>query len=312
MKAHEGSGVGTPPRARLAAVVLNYRSATDTLLAVYGLLRARRPPDVVYVVDNDGDDPCLGVLAPVLPRIRYLATGQNLGFPGGMNAGIRAALEDEADLVVLVNSDAVVAPDCLGTLEAALAHAPAVGIVAPLLIARANPDVVASAGLRFDARTGRMRHLAAGARRQPPANPLPQQVDAVSGCVMVVRAEVFRAIDLLDEAYFFSFEDLEFCLRARREGFECAVVPAAIACHEGGRSIGPQSPRRLYFAARNHLRLAAQAAPTGPLHGVLRALIIVVLTLAFAVRAPGASVLRRVEAVLRGVRDHVAGRYGPA
>ncbi len=312
MKAHEGSGVGAPPRARLAAIVLNYRSAADTLLAVYGLLRARRPPDVVYVVDNDADEPCLVMLAPVRSRITYIAPGRNLGFPGGMNEGIRAALEDDADLVVLVNSDAVVAPDCLGALEAALANEPALGVVAPLLLSRADPDLVASAGLRFDARTGRMRHLAAGARRQPPATHLPQPVDAVSGCVILVRTEVFRAIGLLDEAYFFSFEDLEFCLRARRAGFGCAVVPAAIACHEGGRSIGPESPRRLYFAARNHLRLAAQAAPTGPLHGALRALAVIALTLAFAVRAPGASVLRRVEAVLRGVRDHLAGRYGPA
>jgi hypothetical protein len=88
------------------------------------------------------------------------------------------------------------------------------------------------------------------------------------------------------------------------------VVPEALASHEGGRSIGATSPRRLYFATRNHLRLARRVAPAGPVHSFLRGVSIVILNLAHAVRTPGASLADRFRAVVRGTRDHLAGRYG--
>jgi len=72
-------------------------------------------------------------------------------------------------------------------------------------------------------------------------------VDGVSGCAMLIRGSVFESIGLFDEDYFYSFEDLDFCLKARRAGFATVVAGAATAYHEGGHSIGANSPRRLYF-----------------------------------------------------------------
>ena len=123
---------------------------------------------------------------------------------------------------------------------------------------------------------------------------------------MLIRREVFDAIGLLDEAYFFSFEDLDFCFRARHAGFETVLAGDATAYHEGGRSIGAD-PRRLYYAARNHLRFAARNDP----RSFLRPSSIVALNLAHAVWAHGGSLPGRLAAVARGTRDHLAGRYGP-
>jgi len=122
---------------------------------------------------------------------------------------------------------------------------------------------------------------------------------------MLIRREVLDAIGLLDEDFFYSFEEIDFCLRARRAGFSTVLDGGAVAYHEGGRSIGP-APLRLYFAARNHLLLAGRH--DGP--GTLRTLSIVALNLAHAVRARGSSLPARFGAVVRGVRDYVAGRVG--
>jgi hypothetical protein len=84
----------------------------------------------------------------------------------------------------------------------------------------------------------------------------------------------------------------------------------AQARHEGSRSIGADSPRRLYFAARNHLRLAARAAPSGRAESIARGLAIVGFNAAHAIRARGGSLAARLGAVARGTRDHLAGRYG--
>ena len=74
--------------------------------------------------------------------ITYLAYGRNLGFSGGINAGIAEARRRGATHVLLVNSDVVVPPDCVGALERALASA-AAGIAGPLLLSRSAPDKIA-------------------------------------------------------------------------------------------------------------------------------------------------------------------------
>ena len=300
---------------RLAAIVLNFCTPDDSWLAVRSLALSRRPVDDLIVVDNDEGPGCEARMAACGHPVRYHRTGRNLGFAGGMNVGITMARERGADLVLLVNSDAVVMPDTIGTLEQVLgrggdADGPRRGIAAPRLVARAAPDEVVSDGLRFDVRTGRLRHLLPAGGQRPAA--VERVVDAVSGCVMLVHAEVFAAIGLFDEPYFFSVEDLDFCLRARHAGFASVVTSATTALHEGSKSIGSRSTRRLYYVTRNHLRLASRVAPLPAPARMARGASIVVLNLAHAVTTHGGTMWSRVAAVLRGTRDHLWGRYGPA
>jgi GT2 family glycosyltransferase len=213
-----------------------------------------------------------------------------------------------ADFVLLVNSDVVLAPDAIQQLLSAAQTDATLGIVAPVLRSREEPDHIASAGIIFSLRTGRMRHRAAGQRvLRLPAGRV-HIVDAVSGCVMLIRREVFERSGLLDEAYFFSFEDIDFCLRARIAGFRTGCAQEAFAYHEGGRTIGRRSPRRVYFATRNHLRLAHRAGHrTGRR---LRSGFVVGLNAAYVLVAPEAPLLSGLAAVARGAWHHVTGRYG--
>ena len=132
-------------------------------------------------------------------------------------------------------------------------------------------------------------------------------VDAVSGCVMLIRREVFERVELLDEAYFFSFEDIEFCLRAGEAGFQTGCGQDAVAYHDGGRTIGRRSSRRIYFATRNHLRLAARSGPRSP----LRTGMVVGLNAAYLLLSPEAPLVRGTSALIRGAWHHFTGRYGP-
>ena len=93
------------------------------------------------------------------------ATGGNLGFSGGCNAGIRDALSAGATAVLLVNSDVIVPPDCVALLMDALARQPRPGIVAPIVRSRVWPGQVLSAGIDYDTGTGRMRHRLGPRRR---------------------------------------------------------------------------------------------------------------------------------------------------
>ena len=307
------SPTSPPPVARLAAIVLNYKTPGPTALAVRSLLDATRPPDSVIVVDNDAEGaPRPDLERALAGRADYLPTPRNLGFSGGVNVGIRHALAGGAALVLLVNSDAAVAPDCIASLERALEYEPGLGIAGPVIRSRDDHKTVLSLGLQYSPRSGRMRDRAV-VKGAMASRATTMRVDAVTGCVMLVRRRVFAAIGLFDEDYFFSFEDLDFCLKAARAGFASAVVPGASADHEGSLTIGPQSPRRLYFAARNHLLVGARMAPTNNrVLGATRFASIVTLNALHATRAHGGTLTERLRAVLAGTRDYLAGRFGDA
>jgi hypothetical protein len=291
-------------------VVLNYRTPELTLVCARALRASTRPVDDLIVVDNGSADGTDARLRVALPGARILQAGANLGFSGGANLGIRAALAEGAELVFLANSDVEVAPGCLGYLEAALLARPGLGIVGPSVVSRDDPGVVESLGASFSPLTGRLRHRGAGRRLGEAALGECRTVDAVSGCAMLVRREVFERVGLLAADYFFSFEDLDFCLRARRAGFASAWVGAARACHGGSQTIGRASPRRLYFAARNHLLLARRAAPCPAPLAALRGALIVAFNLGHALLRSPVPAAQGIAAVGRGVRHHLAGRYG--
>jgi GT2 family glycosyltransferase len=228
-----------------------------------------------------------------------------------MNVGIREALARGADRVLLANSDVIVPPDCVTRLEQCFDRIPQAGIAGPVVLVRSDPDRVASLGMSYAPFSGRMRHRGAGTRLAELELPAGGAVDGVSGCLMLVKREVFQAVGLLDEEYFFSFEDLDFCLKARDAGFATVLAGSATVYHEGSRSIGAGSPRRLYFAARNHLLLARRVEPSaGRLAFLGRASWIVLLNLAHAARSKGGSLPVRLGAVARGARDYAAGRFG--
>ena len=312
------------PQRRMAAVVLNHRTAEDTYLAASSLMASNRRPDHLIVVDNDVADECRAhflqpnaqSLEPGAPVHRartspYLHTGRNLGFSGGMNVGTRAALDAGADLILLANSDIVVSPECLERLESMLDSQPGAGIAGPLVLSRAHPDLVASAGISYNRRSGRMRVLGVGTRAVD-ASPESRGVDAVSGCLMMVTREAFDTIGLLDERYFFGFEDLDFCLRAHAAGFSTLLAGNAVAYHEEGRSIGQASSRRWYFAARNHLLVASHREPgEGRGARALRLSWVAALNLAHALTSDAGSLSARLAATTRGVRDYLSGSYGP-
>ena len=135
--------------------------------------------------------------ADVASRVTVIRTGRNLGFSGGMNVGIREALARNADRVLLVNSDVWVPPDSIDHLERALDGGVNAGIAGPVVVARSAPDRIASIGMTYTPSTGRMLHRGAGALAAAGRPSADRVVDGVSGCLMLVRREVFATVGSL-------------------------------------------------------------------------------------------------------------------
>jgi GT2 family glycosyltransferase len=295
-----------------AAVVLNYRTAERTIAAVQALQQSALPPDPVIVVDNASGDGSVETLRTALDRVEIISAEKNAGFSAGCNLGIRAALGRGAARVLLLNSDVIVSADMIQQLIAAMEIDPSCGIAGPVLLSTSHPHRIESTGIRYWPASGRILHQ----DFNKPAGDIPtfasKPVDGVSGCAMLISQQVFDRVGDLAEDFFFGFEDLDFCLRAKAAGFSTVCVGGTSARHEGHASIGPQSPARVYFAARNQLLLANRTHARSDFASAARAWSVIGLNFAHAIRQSDVPRIQALRAVARGVVDHFKGRYGPA
>ncbi|MGH7895674.1 MAG: glycosyltransferase, partial [Candidatus Binatia bacterium] len=121
----------------LAAVVVHWQDPAETLACVESL-RAE-PPARIIVVDNGAREPIGALLAARAPHVTVIRESENLGYAGGANVGIRAALAAGARIVLLLNNDARVGPGAQAAAGAALAVDPHIAVVGAKVVTREDP-----------------------------------------------------------------------------------------------------------------------------------------------------------------------------
>jgi GT2 family glycosyltransferase len=232
---------------RVAIVILQWRRVEETIGCLRSLAALDYPNHRVLVVDNHSADGSVARLRRAFPAVDVLENPENLGFAGGCNAGIRAALADPAvAYVLLLNNDTRVAADLVTRMVAAAEADPTVAVVGA--VNAAGGGYTSSGGwLRWW--TGRYADVfderpAAEVCREPAID-----VDTVAGSSMLVRAGPLRAGVLLDAAFFCVWEETDWCLRLRAQGGRVVLATGARLEHRISTTMG--KPLQLYFRFRN-------------------------------------------------------------
>jgi hypothetical protein len=256
----------------------------------------------VVVVDNGSDDGSQEAIRERFTSVTLLENGENLGFAGGNNVGISFALQRGADYVLLLNNDTVVDPRCLTLLVDAADGNERIGIVGPTIYYFDEPGLVWSAGGRMDWRRGRP-YLSPPSRDE-------DEVDYVTGCAMLVKSEVIRRIGLLDERFFMYFEEVDWCIRAKRVGFEVVHVPEAKVWHKISLEKQFASPRISYYMTRNRL-LFLKKAGAGPIAWLYTLFLDYLRTiLSWSIRPKYRGKRAQRDAMIRAISDFWRGRFG--
>ncbi len=188
---------------------------------------------------------------------RVLRQARNLGFAGGVAAGLEAAV---GEWVLLVNDDAELEPGALEPLLAAGRAAPRAGTVTGQVRFHARRDVINSAGLVVD-RLGVAYDRLAGAPARD-GGPV-EEVFGASACVALYRRAMLDAIGGFDATFFAFGEDADVAWRARMAGWSALYAPASVAYHHGSATAGEASPAKYFLVGRNRMRLLAKNAPAG-------------------------------------------------
>jgi GT2 family glycosyltransferase len=257
---------------KLLVVILNYRVAHLTIDCLHSVAEeiGRVPGTYVAVCENGTGDDSAEKIQKAINDNQWKAwctlttISPNLGFTGGNNAILRPAMEwdDPPQYFLLLNADTIVRPNAFGALVEFMDQHPQVGIAGCRL---EQPDgMTQRSAFRFQSpasefeaniRLGLVTRLLKKWMVAPPPRNETFATDWVSAACMIIRREVFRDVEFLDEGYYTYFDDCDFCFNARKKGWPTWYVPTGCVLHLKGQSTGVKrtNPNRLpsyYFEAR--------------------------------------------------------------
>jgi GT2 family glycosyltransferase len=191
--------------------------------------------------------------------VHFVHNPANRGYAGGNNAGITFALERGADWICLLNNDTTVDREFADVMiaQAQSAEAGGFGVIGPLIMSMADPEIVMTDGCRFnDAQSPGFfeRHVI------PIGQPL-TEVDIVNGCCLMISARALADAGIIDEQFFLIHEESDLCLRVRARGMRCGVFGMPLVWHKGSSSFRRTGNNlQRYFDARNLWMLISRHA----------------------------------------------------
>ncbi len=211
----------------------------------------------VVGVDNGSSDRSREILESALGADRVLAGGEQRGFAGAVGLAMRIDAAREADYLLLLHDDAILASDAIENLVDAAQRVGGVGVAGPKVLDALDRRVLRQIGMSTDRFGYPYSPLEAGEIDQGQYDRI-REVRFVSSCAMLVARDAWTKIGPPDERFTHTLEDLDFCWRAQLAGFHILMAPAAIAFHRrvsvrGERSGSPRPARARYYRERGAL-----------------------------------------------------------
>jgi GT2 family glycosyltransferase len=249
---------------RVAVVILNWQNATDTLDCLASVAKLNYDNYQTIVVDNGSNDDSVVSIQTTFPEITLIALPENVGYAAGNNVGIHHGIDEGAEYVFVLNNDTLLASDMLQKLVVVLEENPQVGMVGPKMYCYQPDDVIFAAGSVIHWQKGNIFHrgmFVADTSWSDISHPEP--VDFITGCGVLVRKSLIEIAGALDLSYFLNFEDVEWCVRARRMGFDVWYAPDAVMWHKISATLGESSPANTYYMTRNSLFFFWHNSPFG-------------------------------------------------
>jgi GT2 family glycosyltransferase len=292
-----------------SAIVLSWNGREDTLRCLESVCAIPRPDLTVICVDNGSTDGSPEAVRERFPDVVLIEAGENLGYSGGNNLGLRYALERGSDWLMLVNNDATVAPDVVAGFEAAAAVRPRAGILAGKVFLADRPRTLSFAGQRVSTLLGYSGRPRGHGRADGPRYHRIVDTGRAIGALMAISRAAVEAAGLLDEDLFAYVEDVDWALRVKAAGFEVVVAPGARAWHRVSSSTGgPRSTHTLYYGVRNTVTVLERRRPLGAAGTWLRRASILATFALHALSRPDRRAALR--AVRSGFDDARHGRLG--
>ena len=238
----------------ILAAVVNYRGVDLTLATVASLqaLDADVPMTIIVIDSASGGSDLERLRSGLSPAVEIVALETNRGYGAACNVAIGRACRSGIRYVWLLNNDIEIEPDCHRRLAEALDQNPSLAAVAPTVVEYDHPDLILSCGMDVSLRRGRVRHRRMGRSTAELPSGI-EMVDALEASALLVRTSAAAACGGLDENFFMYWEDLEWSLRVREQGWRLASAAQARIRHRVSQSSTPRD--RTEHMIRNRIRV---------------------------------------------------------
>lgn len=232
----------------LSIITVNYNGRKDTEILVESLLNHLAIPYELIVVDNGSMKNEAIALQEKYPFLKTIRSERNLGFAAGNNLGIREA---SGNYLFFINNDTFVRDDSISRLVNIMEQQPLLGGISPKIL-----FADAKGGIQFAGYTPlsriTLRNRLIGYREEDAGQyDEPHPTPYLHGAAMLIRREAIERAGMMPEIYFLYYEELDWSLRIRQQGYELEYHPSATIYHSESSSTGQNSPLKAYYLTRN-------------------------------------------------------------
>lgn len=243
---------------RIAIIILTCKAEKLIFSCLSSLAKIEKASyDIqTFIVDNGSSEAVLNKLIKTYPQIILIENKINYGFAKGINYGLKFAFQEGIDWLLLLNDDTLVDKNFLTTLITS-AEKKGYLICGPKIVTKDN--LIWSLGGEIDKKSFSGTLIGYGQKNRLVKEE--KAVDYISGTAMLVNRKIFEKIGFLDEDYYLYYDDVDFCLRAKKAGFSSYIVPTAEIVHLETATIKKNSPSHYYHAAKSRLIFIFKRAP---------------------------------------------------
>jgi len=239
----------------LASVIIpNWNGAKLLPICLDSLRRQTYPRLEIIVADNGSTDGSLALLARDYPEVQIVALGENRGYAGGVNAGLKAA---RGEVLVVFNNDAEADARWIEELVAALDRHPEAGMATSRVRLFERRDCLHTAGddYHLDGIPGNRGVW----EPDGPAYDEETWVFGAAGVAAAYRRAMLDEIGLLDERFGSYLEDVDLSWRAQLAGYRCIYAPRAVVYHMVSATGG--GPMASFLVGRNTIWVIVKDYP---------------------------------------------------
>lgn len=261
---------------KIAVVIVNYNGEKNTIECLNSInkLVMDNFKLLIIIVDNGSfNEFKIPHSEFKLGELIIIRNQENLGFAGGNNIGIKYALNQTADFILLLNNDVIFDKNLIKELLQTVQSKENIGVVVPKIYfakgfefhknrykREETGKIIWYAGGKMDFKNIIGYHRGVDEVDKGQYNKT-EETDFATGCCMLVKKEIFKQVGLFDEKYFLYYEDSDFSERVKKLGFKIIYCPKAMLWHKNAGSAGGSgSSLQDYYITRNRLLFAMQYA----------------------------------------------------
>lgn len=212
----------------------------------------------VVVIDNASMDNSIKYIAKKFPKFKIITFHRNKGFTGAVNYGFKYVLKRKSKYVLLLNNDTKVKSNFLNHLISFADKNSDAGILSPIIYEDSKNKKIWFAGGKLEPLRFSSQHLSF--ENNVVSIKKPYESEYLSGCCMLIKRKVIEKVGLFDNRFFLYYEDVDYCLRAKIEGYKNYIIPKSKIIHLRNKTTIDNAYQE-YYLSRNHLLILQKMAP---------------------------------------------------